>query len=132
MTEPQDVVVSSELPLMTSGDLSGNLVLPCTVSGTPPPTITWYRDDMPIDSSFVSSTGSLVLNVTEGGVEASRTGVIYYCLASNMIGQGGYTASLRSRDVNVTYTCKYGMINQDLSSDSSYTALASFQFLTAL
>ena len=62
-----------------------------------------------LDPVFITGrSNSLVLNVIEG-VEATRTGLIYYCLATNMIGPEGseYEAILRSRDVNVTYTCKW-------------------------
>ncbi len=47
------------------------------------------------------------MNVTEG-VDASRSGVLYHCEASNMLGArgNGSPAVLRSRDVNVTYTCE--------------------------
>ena len=105
--EPEDAIVSSDHFRMSSDGLMGNLVLPCTVTGSPQPTITWYRGEMQIEESSVTSTGTLVLNVTEG-VEASRMGMIYHCLASNMIGPEGsqYQATLRSRDVTVTYTCK--------------------------
>ena len=45
------------------------------------------------------------MNVTEG-VDASRSGVLYHCEASNVFGGNGSPAVLRSRDVNVTYTCE--------------------------
>ena len=110
--EPMDTVVSLDA-FSTEGTLTGNLVLPCSVTGTPAPTVRWFRieeDGTETELGAALITGrsnSLVLNVTEG-VEATRTGLIYYCLATNMIGPEGseYEAILRSRDVNVTYTCK--------------------------
>ena len=110
--EPTDTVVSSDI-FFTEGSLTGNLVLPCSVTGTPAPAVRWFRieeDGTETELGAALITGrsnSLVLNVTEG-VEATRTGLIYYCLATNMIGpeDSEYEAILRSRDVNVTYTCK--------------------------
>ena len=111
--EPVDTIVSSDV-FSTAGSLTGNLVLPCSVTGTPAPTVRWFRieedgTETELDAAFITGIkNSLVLNVTEG-VEATRTGLIYYCLATNMIGPAGseYEATLRSRDVNVTYTCKW-------------------------
>ena len=54
---------------------------------------------------LVTDDGSLAMNVTEG-VDASRSGVLYHCEASNVFGGGSTPAILRSRDVNVTYTCE--------------------------
>ena len=52
------------------------------------------------------SRGTLIVNVTEN-VEASREGVRYYCLATNMIGPDhSITATVRSPDIVVIYACK--------------------------
>ena len=57
---------------------------------------------------FVSN-GILALNVTEG-VDATRSGLLYHCEATNIIGQSDpITATIRSRDANVTYACEYGI-----------------------
>lgn len=106
ITEPEQQVVVSSAVSQTVQGLTGNLVLQCVVRGNPTPTISWFMEGAPIDSSFVTTDNTLVLPVTEG-VQATRTGVLYHCVASNMIGHPGseYTASIRSRDANVTYTC---------------------------
>ena len=65
-------------------------------------------DDIQVDFHFVMDDGRLVIpNITEG-MYASRQGVLYYCLASNVIGRvdQNYTATIRSRKANVTYSCK--------------------------
>ena len=102
--EPQDTAVSS-LALNIVADVYANLILPCGVTGDPTPTITWYRGATILTDEFVTSDGSLVMNVTEG-VDASQSGVLYHCEASNVFGGGSTPAILRSRDVNVTYTCE--------------------------
>ena len=106
-TEPQQQVVVSSTVSQTVQGLTGNLVLHCSASGDPTPTISWFMEGAPIDSSFVTTDNTLVLPVTQG-VEATRTGVLYHCVASNTIGRPGseYMATIRSRDANVTHTCK--------------------------
>ncbi len=90
--EPQDIVVSTEI-FNSAGEVMANLVLPCGVTGDPTPTVTWYRGDTVLPSQFVTSDGSLVMNVTEG-VDASRSGVLYHCEASNVFGGNGSPAIL--------------------------------------
>ncbi len=84
-----------------------NLVLPCGVTGDPTPTVSWHRGNTVLPAESVTSDGSLAMNVTED-VDASRSGVLYHCEASNVLGGNGSgsPAVLRSRDVNVTYTCE--------------------------
>ena len=106
-SQPQDTVVSSSV-FRIHGNVKANLILPCSVTGNPPPTVTWYRRDIMLGSEFVLSDGTLALNVTEeGGIYATRDGVLYHCRASNKIGPHNFTATIRSRDVNVTYTCEH-------------------------
>ena len=82
-----------------------NLVLPCATSGTPMPTIAWFRGDEELDSGAVQPDGRLAINMTM--TEASRHGTVYYCVATNMVGPDSrITASLRSRDVVVTHSCE--------------------------
>ena len=87
-------------------DIGDGLSLPCGVSGTPTPSVSWFREGIQIDSSFVMADGTLVIaNVTKDDV--TRDGVVYYCVATNNIGPDSTTvASLRSNDVTVRLTCK--------------------------
>ncbi len=68
-------------------------------------TPSWYRGDTVLPAQSVTRDGILLINVTEG-VDASRDGVLYHCEASNVFGGNGSPAVVRSRDVNVTYTCE--------------------------
>ena len=105
--EPQDILVSSSISLNAENGLSGNLVLPCNVSGTPTPTVFWFREGTQIEDEVVTDDGTLVLNVTEG-VEASRDGTRYYCLAYNRVflERTIFRSVLKSRDVTVRHTCE--------------------------
>ena len=95
----EDVVVSSAV--LVAG---ANLVLRCDATGDPPPRIAWFMDGGQVPVEFVTSDGRLVRNVTDGD-GASRTGTIYYCTATNTIGDS-FSAITRSRDIVVTYTCE--------------------------
>ena len=82
-----------------------NLVLPCVATGTPAPTVAWFREETELDQASVADDGTLAINVTME--TASRMGTVYYCVATNNIGpENSTTASLRSRNVNVTHTCE--------------------------
>lgn len=106
----QSVVVSSDV-FITMGNERANLVLPCSVTGTMPISVTWYMEGILISQEHVRDNSTLILNVTEN-FGAARDGVTYYCIASNLIGpeDSKYTAALRSRDINVTYTCKMVLV----------------------
>ena len=102
-SQQEDVVVSSDVQANGSG---ANLVLSCEATGDPTPTIAWFMDGNPVPAEFVMSDGRLVRNVTDG-FGASRAGTTYYCTASNSIGPGNsLPATVRSRDIIVTYTCE--------------------------
>lgn len=105
--QPQDAVVSPGIFNKAPNGVKGNLVLPCSVSGSPTPTISWFREGTPVQGGVVTSDGTLVLNVTEG-VEASREGRRYYCIATNTLGpsERNFTAMLRSRNVIVSTACE--------------------------
>ena len=88
-------------------------LLSCEVTGTPVPTIRWFRGstDLAGDDQFVVfENGSLLLaNITEG-VHASREGLPYYCLATNLIGPDNVAASIRSRTATVSLACEFNSI----------------------
>ena len=102
---PSEVVVSSTV-FNPVDDVVANLVIRCNVSGMPTPTVTWFREENPIDGTSVSGH-TLFLNVTEG-IDASRSGVHYYCLATNRIGpNNSIELTVRSQNILVRYNCEY-------------------------
>ncbi len=106
VSQQEDVVVSAEVLVhVPGGDNSANLVLQCQVTGTPTPTIAWFRDGGSlVGAEFVNSDGTLAMNITEPE-QATASGTTYYCLATNSIGLS-LPAIARSRDVTVTLTCE--------------------------
>ena len=85
-----------------------NLVLPCGVTGTPTPIVSWFREGTRIDPASVMANGTLSMRVTAEDGAAPREGANYYCIATNMIGPGNsITAALRSRNVNVSRICEF-------------------------
>jgi hypothetical protein len=104
ITSPQqpDVVVSSNV---FYHDPPVNLILSCTATGNPRPTIAWFMEGSPVAPEFVMSDGRLARNVIDGD-GATREGVIYYCTATNIIGPDNLIATVRGRDIIVTYTCE--------------------------
>ena len=101
MNVQEDVVVY----VNNSDGSNMDLALHCEVSGDPTPTVAWFRRGMAVDSQYVLDNGTLfVPNITEGKF-ARLEGVVYYCTATNTIGQSAYTATVRSRDITVTYAC---------------------------
>ena len=104
------VVVSCDIFTTVADGVAANLVLPCVVTaGDPVPGITWFREgvELPYDSITIIG-GSLLLNVTmEDGVTidesiASRSGVSYYCSATNAIGFTPFPAAVRSGDIHIS------------------------------
>lgn len=107
---PREVAVSSTV-FYRVANKQANLVILCNVSGNPGPTVTWFREEEEnhIDVSFVTGL-TLAMNVTEN-VEASRSGVSYYCIATNRIGHNNsITATVRSPSVLVRYMCEFGSV----------------------
>ncbi len=101
-SEQEDVVVFATNADGSNSDLS----LQCDVTGIPTPTVTWYRGDDVVGADFMLSNGTfLIQNITEGDY-ASTAGVIYRCEATNTIGEPGFIATIRSRDITVYYACK--------------------------
>ena len=90
-----------------------DLVLPCTLMNATDVTFEWFRfQDNPESAQMVppdlvnQATGTLtVYNITEGKY-ASLEGVNYYCIATRFIGKANYSASVRSRTIQVFYACK--------------------------
>ncbi|XP_064396758.1 hemicentin-1-like isoform X3 [Halichondria panicea] len=98
-SEQEDVVVFATNEDGSNSDLS----LQCDVTGNPTPTVTWYRGDDVVDADFMLSNGNFLFqNITEGEY-ASTAGVIYHCEATNIIGEPGFNATIRSRDITVHY-----------------------------
>ena len=105
-SEQEDVVVFATNADGSNSDLS----LQCDVTGDPTPTVTWYRGDDVVDAGFMLSNGNFLFqNITEGE-HASTAGVIYHCEATNIIGEPGFNATIRSRDITVYYACKQFML----------------------
>ena len=104
--QQKDVVVHKDVFVDVNGT-SANLMLHCNVTGSPEPTVTWFREGSEIKNEGVLlSNVVLGLHVTEGN-GATREGVIYHCTASNKIGpNNATTATARSRDIRVSYACK--------------------------
>lgn len=106
VTQPPTNIAVSTTELQDVNGVLANLVLPCEATGIPMPTITWFREGTQLDPAFVMADGTLAINVTEN--EAMRTGTMYNCLATNVIGANSTTvASVKSLDVNVSIACKY-------------------------
>ena len=102
---PSEVVVSSTVYYHVV-DVAANLVIQCNVSGTPTPIVTWFKGGIPMDGRYISGH-TLFLNVTED-VEASQSGVSYYCLATNRMGPVEFT--VRSQNILVRYNCEFIII----------------------
>lgn len=94
-------------------NVMSSLVLPCNVSGTPTPTISWFRQGSRISRIFIQNDGTLTFNASLG-LDVTYSGVMYHCLATNSIGDNGYTATLRSRDINVSHTCEFYILRNGL------------------
>ncbi len=104
-SEQEDVVVFATNEDGSNSDLS----LQCDVTGTPTPTVTWYRGDDVVDAGFMLSNGTFLFQNITKGEYASTAGVIYHCEATNTIGEPGFIATIRSRDITVHYACKQCM-----------------------
>ena len=87
-------------------DAAGNralLNLTCMASGSPAPTITWFRNGAPLSLDqriTMNADGTLhIANITEN-TDATRAGVPYHCTAMNKFG------TIRSRTAVLSYACE--------------------------
>ena len=87
-------------------DAAGNrasLNLTCMASGSPAPTITWFRNGARLSLNqriMMNANGSLhIANITEN-TDATRAGTSYHCTANNKFG------TIRSRAANISYACE--------------------------
>ena len=99
--EPEDMVVFA-----TNADGSrASLTLYCNASGSPTPTITWFRNgaSLSLDQRISrNANGTLhIANITENP-DAARAGTRYHCTAMNTFG------TIRSRTANISYACELG------------------------
>ena len=97
--EPQDAVVFAR-------DAAGNrasLNLTCMASGSPAPTIRWFRGGTRLSFNSritMNANGTLhIANITEG-MDATQAGTPYYCTAMNKFG------TIRSKTATLSYACE--------------------------
>ena len=127
LSQPKDII--AENLLKTYRGIQAHIIITCNVTGTPTPTITWYRRGIEINIIFRDGHSlvrlqapnepvvlliglvddmSLYLNLT--AQVDSRETEYFHCLATNTLGET-ITAAARSRDVSVTFvsklTCMY-------------------------
>ena len=80
-----------------------SLNLTCRASGSPTPTITWFRNGVRLSLNqriTVNANGTLhIANITEN-TDATREGTHYHCTAMNKFG------TIRSRTANISYACE--------------------------
>ncbi|XP_050687397.1 protein sidekick-like isoform X4 [Eriocheir sinensis] len=84
--------LTKQLPVETYADLGRTLTITCSVVGTPPPYITWFRDAANVNTLHDNRYRSLLNgSLAISGVQANDTGM-YQCLASSDAGEtSGYT-----------------------------------------
>ena len=89
----------------TNADMTtlASLNLTCMASGSPTPTIAWFRDGsfLSLDQRLtVNANGTLhIANITEN-TDAARAGTRYHCTAMNKFG------TIRSRTAILSYACE--------------------------
>ena len=109
--EPPDRAIISDM-LESLGDQRGNLIIPCEVTGTPTPTVKWFREGRELTGNFTVTTNGTLVAVVPYNDMAFRTGVLLHCEATNVFGANNSTATLRSRNVRVSYSCKCLLNNE--------------------
>ena len=98
--EPQDAVVFAMNADLTT---RASLNLTCMASGSPTPTITWFRNGASLSLNqrmTENANGTLhIVNITEG-IDATQGGTRYHCTARNTFG------TIRSRTAILSYACE--------------------------
>ena len=101
---PHEVIFSPDT-FYVYNNTAANVIISCNVSGTPIPTVIWFKEETLLDKNLVHGN-TLVINVTEN-LEPYQLGVCYYCLATNRIGLNhSITATVRSENIFVRQICK--------------------------
>lgn len=87
-------------PLILQGPINQTLpiksvaILPCKASGNPAPVISWYRDGIPVLTTFrVNITDSGTLTIAD--LNKNDDSGLYTCVASSKTGKSTWSASLR-------------------------------------
>lgn len=97
-----------------------NTTLPCTASGSPGPTISWYRDGVLLDLAedprlTLSSVGLVVSGLQETGGETLEG--VYQCTATSDVG------AVRSLPATLTRASKIQMHSRPVRTSSPYVCL---------
>ena len=83
------------------------LKLKCQASGTPPPTIEWLLNGLPMDQNYVNSiTGELVIPLVQ---ENEQSGY-YQCFARNKAGIAHYTTFVQVRRASQSSLDEYDLL----------------------
>ena len=94
--EPKDVTVSS----------GEEIRLSCGVMGYPKPTVTWFKDTVPLISlepRVIIADDTLLIRKARHSEVANDAG-LYYCIAKNQHG------TYKSRNATVVVHCKYSCV----------------------
>ena len=84
-----------------------SLKLKCQASGTPPPTIEWLLNGVPMDQNYVNSiTGELVIPLVQ---EKEQSGY-YQCFARNKAGIAHYTTFVQVRRASQSSLDEYDLL----------------------
>ena len=93
------------LPSPVYTTVGSRLLLNCSASGTPSPTVTWYRG-----TTQLSSNGILDISNVTDNLDSSSGGVLYQCRATNTFG------TIVSKPVSVFTASKYFLCKESFVS----------------